>query len=175
MRTPAQARELANAFLASSEFASAKPVLLDSKTEEFPEGWVFWYQSARFLETRDVGDSLVGNAPIFVSRVEQSPVHISYHRPTSESIEAFRSCGNANAKPSPAVKLSGLRPGVEVVSAIQLIREHSGLSLGLAKRLVEDCLAGHVVHVETKDVASARALAAALGQQGILAATAYDA
>ena len=173
MRTPAQAQEIAAAFLANSDFASEEPVLLDAKTEEFAEGWVFWYQSARFLQTKDVGDSLVGNAPIFVPRVEESPVQISYHRPTSESVEAFRSCGNANAKPSTTVELSGWQPGVQVVSAIQLIREHTGLGLAIAKRLVEDCLAGRAVQVEAKDLVSARALTVGLRQQGILAATVY--
>lgn len=75
-RTLAEARRIAMAFLADSDFASAEPVLLDDKTEESPEGWVFPYQSARFLVSRNPVDGLIGNAPLFVSRSTGSAGHI---------------------------------------------------------------------------------------------------
>ncbi|TGS04303.1 hypothetical protein EN834_08230, partial [bacterium M00.F.Ca.ET.191.01.1.1] len=42
--------------------------IIDEATQEFDVGWIFFYQSSRFLETGDVQDSLAGNAPLFVSR-----------------------------------------------------------------------------------------------------------
>jgi len=84
-------------------------VLVDSNTEEFDAGWVFYYQSAHYVVTKHPGDMLVGNAPIFVARNGASPVFISYHRPTSESVEAFVCRGNANAAPNPEVELLGWR------------------------------------------------------------------
>lgn len=43
-------------------------VVVDDATIERPWGWVFFYQSERFLATQDVGDQLAGNAPFIVNR-----------------------------------------------------------------------------------------------------------
>jgi hypothetical protein len=72
-------------------------IVLDEQTQEFDVGFVFFYQSARFLETGGIGFLLAGNAPIFVSRTGEYFAFISYLRLIVESIEAFRVCGNANA------------------------------------------------------------------------------
>ena len=42
--------------------------LVESHIREEPDGWYFPYQSEKYLLTRQFGDSLVGNWPIFVSR-----------------------------------------------------------------------------------------------------------
>jgi hypothetical protein len=147
------------AYLAASEFATANPVLLDSKTEEFGAGWVFYYQSARYLHTKEVGDMLLGNAPLFVARSDAKPKHISPHRSTAESIEAFVSCGDPNASANAQVQLDGWEEGALAVSAVQAIRGHSSLGLGAAKHAVDQCLVGAVVRVNTPSVPAARELA----------------
>jgi hypothetical protein len=147
------------AHLGASEFAASNPVLLDSRTEEFGGGWVFYYQSARYLQSQEVGDSLLGNAPLFVARNGAEPTHISYHRPTAESVEAFLSCGDPNANANAQVELKGWEKGALAVSAIQAIRGHSSLGLAAAKHAVDKCLAGEVVRVDTPSVAAARELA----------------
>jgi hypothetical protein len=43
------------------------PVVVDSATIEKPWGWVFFYESRRFLETGDDSSRLLGNAPIIVN------------------------------------------------------------------------------------------------------------
>jgi hypothetical protein len=43
-------------------------VILDDLTIEKPWGWVFFYNSRRFAESRDFMDSLLGNAPYIVNR-----------------------------------------------------------------------------------------------------------
>lgn len=42
--------------------------LLDDMTMDRPYGWVFFYQSKRFIETGERMAQLVGNAPIIVNR-----------------------------------------------------------------------------------------------------------
>lgn len=147
------------AHLGASEFSAANPVLLDSKTEEFGSGWVFYYQSARYLHTQEVGDILLGNAPLFVARNGAKPTHIGYHRSTAESIEAFVSCGDPNANANAQVQLEGWEKGALAVSAVQAIRGHSSLGLAAAKLAVDQCLAGEVVRVDTPSVPAARELA----------------
>jgi hypothetical protein len=43
-------------------------VVLDEVTREFPWGWVFFYNSRRFIETQDPLEALGGNAPFIVNR-----------------------------------------------------------------------------------------------------------
>ena len=42
--------------------------VLDEQTIEKPWGWIFFYQSSRYMETGNILDMLAGNAPIFVNR-----------------------------------------------------------------------------------------------------------
>jgi hypothetical protein len=42
--------------------------VVDHKTIEIAEGWVFFYNSREFIETGDSGSQLAGNGPIFVDR-----------------------------------------------------------------------------------------------------------
>ncbi len=42
--------------------------LLDDVTMKKPYGWVFFYQSKAFIETRDPMQQLAGNAPIIINR-----------------------------------------------------------------------------------------------------------
>ncbi|VWD00086.1 YrhB domain-containing protein [Burkholderia contaminans] len=95
--TAEQAKKVAQLAITEAGWEGCDAVVVDEYTQEFDVGWVFFYQSARFLETGEFGFSLVGNAPFFVSRVSGYSAFISYLRPVVESIDAFRVCGNANA------------------------------------------------------------------------------
>lgn len=43
-------------------------VVVDEHTIERTWGWVFFYNSKRYLETREFRDALAGNAPYIVNR-----------------------------------------------------------------------------------------------------------
>jgi hypothetical protein len=43
-------------------------VVLDERTIERTWGWVFFYNSKRYLETREIRYALAGNAPYIVNR-----------------------------------------------------------------------------------------------------------
>ena len=47
-------------------------VVMDDKTVERAVGWVFFFQSKRFVETGDINDSIVGNGPILVDKRDGS-------------------------------------------------------------------------------------------------------
>lgn len=42
--------------------------IMEAETREYDFGWVFFYQSAEFVRTRDPGKMLYGNAPIIVEK-----------------------------------------------------------------------------------------------------------
>lgn len=69
-------------------------VLLDQQTVETDFGWVFFYTSRRFKETRNFRDALAGNAPMIVDRATGSLHVTGTALATVEYIEEFR-CNRA--------------------------------------------------------------------------------
>ena len=51
-------------------------ILVEGKTIEKPFGWVFFYNSKKFLETKDIMYAVLGNAPLIVARDDGS-VHLT--------------------------------------------------------------------------------------------------
>jgi len=51
-------------------------VLQLEKTIEFELGWVFFYQSKKYIETGNLGDSLVGNSPFIVDK-RSGEIHVT--------------------------------------------------------------------------------------------------
>ena len=54
-----------------------KADILRERTIAKPYGWVFFYQSRKWIETRRTGDGIFGGGPIFVSRFEVDVRHIT--------------------------------------------------------------------------------------------------
>lgn len=61
------------------------PMILDDKTLEIPEGWVFFYNSREYIETGDFSFCLAGNAPVVVTR-DEGRVHATG---TAEPLETY--------------------------------------------------------------------------------------
>nr|WP_223217573.1 YrhB domain-containing protein [Paraburkholderia phenoliruptrix] len=160
--------------IVSSTCGEIEAAIIDEATQGFDVGWIFFYQSSRFLETGDVQDSLAGNAPLFVSRKDGHAAFISYQRPIAESIDAYRICGNPNAHEEPQIRLSGWLTGANKIQAIALIRRYAHLNLADAKHAVDRCLASTEATVNTEDVASAKRLMLALTKIGFLATVIYS-
>ena len=174
MRDIVAAKQAALAHIQSNGFGTVPIGIIDAKTKEFDAGWVFTYQSVRFLETNDIQDSLLGGAPVFVPRTDSPPTSISYHRPVEESIAAFNACGDANGTLSSEVILTGWRFGVLAFKAISAIRIHSTLGLAEAKRVVDECLVDREATVMAKSVEDARELVRKLDEFGIVAKVTYQ-
>jgi Immunity protein 35 len=61
-----KARQLADAWVAIVSDERAVIVNVSAR----PYGWVFFWESKRFLETNKTRDRLAGNAPILVDRID---------------------------------------------------------------------------------------------------------
>ncbi|WP_283150481.1 YrhB domain-containing protein [Silvimonas soli] len=46
-----------------------KYLIIDAGIKEVDDGWYFPYQTARFIQTRDIQYSVLGNWPVFVSKL----------------------------------------------------------------------------------------------------------
>lgn len=68
MANEAEARAIAEAVLTEIAGQGRSGRFVISGVEEPPIGWIFYWTTARFLETRDWRDGLGGNAPILTDR-----------------------------------------------------------------------------------------------------------
>ncbi|GHA79964.1 hypothetical protein GCM10009007_21040 [Formosimonas limnophila] len=66
--TEQNAKKLAQEYILTKMIPLEDDAYSITRVEEFSEGWYVYYQSSKFLQTRDMGYSLVGNTPIFVSK-----------------------------------------------------------------------------------------------------------
>lgn len=80
--------------LGSAEDNVPDLAIVDSLTIEEDFGWVFFYQSKKYLESGDSSDALVGNAPLIVSRVDGSLHQTGTVEPVEFYIENFKRFGN---------------------------------------------------------------------------------
>lgn len=84
--TEVEARIKAEAHLASKQ---SRLELLIVDSEEFPVGWVFYYDSKKHQETGATRDAIAGNAPILVDRRDGSVHFTGTGRPIEEYIERY--------------------------------------------------------------------------------------
>lgn len=90
MLTKEEARRIAREFL-DGRTSTVEFVILDEHTREESFGWVFFYQSADYLESGEFTDRLVGNAPLVVLR-DSGEVHVTGTAlPIEKYLERFRS------------------------------------------------------------------------------------
>ncbi len=86
--------------LVQKELKDSDTVLFDEPIAEGSYGWVFGYQSAKYLETGNFSDMLAGNAPILVER-ETGKLHdLGTAEPLERYIENFLSSGDPHRRTS---------------------------------------------------------------------------
>jgi hypothetical protein len=85
-----EARERALAALnAAYDQENDTLVIGDDYTISRPYGWVFFYQSRRFLENGDPSDALAGNGPVVVLSRDGSIHHLGSAHPVEETLRQF--------------------------------------------------------------------------------------
>ena len=166
VRSVEQATELAHSMMSTHGIGPSNSKIVIFPAREVASGWVFYYQSALYLETGDFQHCLAGNAPLFVPRTSLASVFLPTWRAPNESIAAYLCCGNANARQGNQLNLTGWQEGAQAVPAIKAIRHHSALGLGAAKQIIDECLGGKGVLITAINPATAARLQAALAELG---------
>lgn len=86
-----EAENLARAHIAGSPTAARHELMLDSaRTREEPFGWVFFYNTRRFVETGDLDWALGGNAPLIVDRDSGQVIPTGTARPVEAYVACYR-------------------------------------------------------------------------------------
>lgn len=85
----AQAAAIARQTIAASSTPGHEMVIQEEKTVERDFGWVFFYTTRKFLETKDKKYLAPGNAPLVVEREDGSTHYLGTSLPPSRAIERF--------------------------------------------------------------------------------------
>lgn len=80
-----QAKVIAQAILLKEDCNNPDLVVMDDATIETDVGWVFFYNSKRYLNTGNILYALIGNIPLLIDKQNGSGYFIS----TDETIESF--------------------------------------------------------------------------------------
>ncbi len=129
-----QARILAQKELsASPDFETLELVLLDARTITRSYGWIFFWQSKKFLETGDTAYAIAGNGPLFVD-VTGKVIRLGTKN-FEESLQNYQKYGDIyppnNSKNSDSSSVGGKSSDAYTI-ALSLAEEHSRI---LSKRL----------------------------------------
>ena len=140
--------------------------LFHGETAEIKNGWVFFYQSTRFVETGDRDSFLFGNAPLIVDS-NNGTVHVTGTSGSIDSyIKNFEETGNPHIEGTDFVRLTGWREGAQKIEGTKSIRALTDLGLGDSKRCIDDALAGRTTDIPVRDTGTAIALQSKLDHLG---------
>ena len=63
-----------------------RPEMVITSCESRSQGWLFYYQSEKYLRSGAISDALAGNGPVLVSRHDGAYVHVGTAAPIAEAI-----------------------------------------------------------------------------------------
>ncbi|WP_414683003.1 YrhB domain-containing protein [Longimicrobium sp.] len=94
-----EALKTAEEFIAAVNGEGGEPVaLMPDQTRILPYGWVFFYQSKRFIASGDPRDGVAGNAPLLVTRTGESHV-LGTARSLDDYLREFERSGSPHPLP----------------------------------------------------------------------------
>jgi Immunity protein 35 len=85
-------QEIISRYKLSDESGGA--VIIDEATIEKDYGWIFFYQSKKFIETQDMEYMLFGNLPFVVEKSDGSITKIRISFPMEDSIKEYEAQRN---------------------------------------------------------------------------------
>jgi hypothetical protein len=89
MLTKPEALELVSNKLQNMSTSDDPFAIVDAETIEKPFGWVFFYNSQKYLETGEFSYRLAGNGPVIVNKHNGSVEFFGASRPPLEIVEEY--------------------------------------------------------------------------------------
>ena len=80
----------------SAELQSEPVCILEDQTIERSFGWVFFFNSVKFLQTRYPLDRLLGNGPLLVDKSKGCIIQLGTAHAVEKYIEDYESPGNVS-------------------------------------------------------------------------------
>ncbi|MEM8836677.1 MAG: YrhB domain-containing protein [Pseudomonadota bacterium] len=133
-------------------------------------GWVFAFQSRKFIQTGHFSDQLAGNAPLLLDRHTEKLHALGTADTVEFYVKNYVEFGDPFKRPGRFVEVSSCREGADKASAIREIRQYSEIGLTDAKVAIDKCLSGERQVIECRTLADAEHLVSNLSELGISAA-----
>ncbi len=89
MLTKSEALEIVSKRLQQMSTSADPFVVVEKSTVEKPFGWVFFYNSKKFLETGEYRHRLAGNGPVIVNKHNGSVEFFGASRPPLEIVAEY--------------------------------------------------------------------------------------
>lgn len=173
MITRDEAIAAAEAFL-NADGEDIEAAIMRDATLEYEFGWVFFYNSREYLETKKFEDMLVGNAPLIFEKTTGRIVETGTAEPVETYVEAFRKTGDPHARLGASVRIYGSTDGATTVDGVRVLRRFSMLGLADAKAEVETVLAGGETTVSAGSIEAADDMVHQLTAHNFLAEQLFD-
>jgi len=126
--------------------------IIEDYSEEFASGFVFYFQSKKFLESSGFGDMYVGQGPIIVCKETGGVFETGAAYSAEHYVDAFESCGDPLGEPTDTIVIDGWIDGASAVKAIKCIRQATGLGLANVKSKVDQVLGGDDVVIKLSSI-----------------------
>jgi len=89
MISKSEAEALVGQYLRGKERPGLPFAIYEAKTIEKPYGWIFFYNSRKFIETQDMLSRLAGNGPIVVNKFTEKIIPLAANKPVEDSIAEY--------------------------------------------------------------------------------------
>lgn len=167
MITADQAMTIARQALAAWNSDELEVVIREEMTESHPVGWVFFYNSRRFLDTGDCNQALAGNVPLIVTRQEGKFFFTGPHHEIAYYIRNLELTGNPHREPEWSI-LVHAADKERRLRVVHYLWTMLGFSLMDASTVTSRVLEhGEAVGILARDEESARRAEAALTDLGV--------
>jgi hypothetical protein len=131
-------------------------VIEDRATMEHSWGWVFFYQSRAYLETGNLSDALVGNAPLIVDRVSGRLHETGTADPIETYIHSFEVTGDPHGRPGRCVEVYAADASADCIGAARLLSRACSVGIVHAKRSLDAVAAGTSCRFDARSPEEAR-------------------
>lgn len=132
-------------------------------------GWVFGYQSRKFIETGNFSDQLAGNSPLLVDKQTQKLYVLGTAQSVDFYVKNYIAFGDPFKVPGKIVELLSWNVGGKKVAANREIRKYSDIGLKDAKLAIDRCLDGKKHLIECRSAEDAEQLVNNLYKLGFIA------
>lgn len=148
--------------------------VLINATEEFSKCFAFFYQSYKYIESRDINDMVVGHGPLIVSKETGEIFETGSAYSLEQYVASFNNTGDP-MKSIPGWDELGPKWNIEIVSftsrdnsfgAIKSLKKALAKDLKEAKEILDSFYSGKVVQLSLKNREDAEELVNSLKEFG---------
>ncbi len=130
--------------------------IMCDETIEYGFGWVFFYQTDSYIQSKDFRDMTVGHGPVIVDKTTGKLFETGSAHLTEQYVETFVACGDPFAEPTNRLEVSGWKEGANKVATTKYIKEVSGLGLKESKNIVDTALSNEPITFSVSSPAQAK-------------------